>query len=76
MDTYNVTVYNDMGHLMISPQILSSNIREYVLFQANRYLRDATDKTGHNAQYYCLPEEFKDRWRYIVGNNIVNNIGM
>jgi hypothetical protein len=66
MATYNVRVYNDMGHLVTDPgpRELPYEIYKFVCAQARQYLRNATDMSGLGCRFYVLHEGLQRTWTY------------
>jgi hypothetical protein len=78
MPHYNITFYEDMGHLMISPMNLPKHIYDYAYAQSQRYLSCAIDKDKLGCLFYYLPSQFKKNWSYKYGDDTVNidwNVG-
>ena len=74
MVTYNVRVYNDMGHLMTDPgpEELSFVIAMFISRKSLQYLRTATDKKGHGCRFYVLRDGFQRFWTYTYKNTTLN----
>jgi hypothetical protein len=73
MSHYNVSVFNDMGHIMLEPWIdkLPEHITNFVLFKAQMYLRLATDTSGLGCRFYILPDGFQQKWNYNCENDTI-----
>jgi len=74
MAIYNIKLYNDMGHLIITPDYtqLPIHIYNFVRLKAKMYLDTATDKEGHGCLFFFLKPCVKDKWSYQCGSDIVN----
>lgn len=67
---YKVTLYNDMGHLLCTPENLPEHIRAFVDSKVKLYVRNATDLTGRCA-FYILGPNLQKTYNYYYNNDIV-----
>lgn len=73
MPEYSITVYNDMGHLLIKEwDNIPRHIRDFVYAKANIYLKNATDNSNLGCAFYILKDGLQTRWRYTYGRDIIN----
>ena len=69
MTIYNITLYSDMGHLLMSP--CENHIRNFVYKKSSNYIRYATDTSGLGCRFYILKPNLKTVWEYKCGLDTV-----
>jgi hypothetical protein len=70
---YNLTFYNDMGHLLCEPyNTTPKHILDFADSKFNLYGYLATDIATGSARYYILKPGYSDKWTYYCGNDVVN----
>ena len=74
MTIYNITLYNDMGQLLTSPEysVLPRDISDFVYTKAKMYLNYATDTSGLGCRFYILKPELNKNWSYFYNGNTIN----
>jgi hypothetical protein len=74
MTVYNIEFYNDMGHLMITPDIshLPQHIYNFAKIKAKTYLDTATDNKGLGCLFFFLKPGLSKQWSYQYGPDTVN----
>ena len=72
MAEYNITVYNDMGHLLLSNwNSIPKHISDFVYAKAKIYLLNATDNANLGCAFYILRDGLQNRWTYSNGRDII-----
>lgn len=73
MPHYNVSVFNDMGHIMMEPWIdkLPAHISKFILDRVLIYLRVATDRDGLGCRFYILKDGLQRKWTYNCGEDTI-----
>lgn len=74
MTVYDITLQEDMGHLVIDGDItkIPGHIYNFVFTQARTYLNIATDNEGRGCRFYILKSGLKNSWTYRIGSDIIN----
>lgn len=69
---YNLTYYNDMGHLMLSPYNIPLDIHEFVRSKFKLYIDIATDNQNLGCRFYILKPGLSKKWTYYYGPHVIN----
>jgi len=69
---YNLSCYNDMGHLMLSPYNIPSEISKFIYSKFNLYLNYATDNSNLGCRFYILKPGLSKKWTYYYGPHTIN----
>jgi hypothetical protein len=69
MTIYNITLYSDMGHLVMSP--CENHIRNFVYEKTSNYILPAIDTSGLGCRFYILKPNLKTVWEYKCGLDTV-----
>lgn len=73
MSTYNISPYNDMGHLMLKPLTvrIPNHICKFVYAVIKNKIITTTDIQGHGACYYILKPGLEPSWTYTLGEDTI-----
>jgi len=69
---YDITMYTDMGHLLLHPSNLPNDVSRFVFTKPSMYVNRATGKGGKGGIYYVLQEGYEKKWRYFYKEHIIN----
>lgn len=66
MPTYTISFYNDMGHLLTSPNYskIPEPIYDFVYEKIKNKLLYATDTKNVGCRFYILKPELLNKWTY------------
>jgi len=66
---YNISISNDMGHLIINPSNIPRDIHNFILSKINLYIRTATDTSNLGCRFYILSEGLNKQQTYYLNND-------
>ena len=74
MPIYNITLFNDMGHLNTIPDSsdIPKKIFDFIYLKADMYLANATDTINWGCRFYILKPGLNKNWTYYYGHDIIN----